>query len=520
MAAGYCRLRGQARHGWGSPEPGKLQYGEAGLRNESGENNKEEKIIMKIESKKLLSILLAAAMVISLFAAMPMTASADSNDAGIRMLGAVTNPVIGSEAGTIANPKTASLTVSNDFDYFGNSQVLPAYYATATVYKDSGFTTAEAINLIVGVNHVYIKVVAEDGTTTLYYDVTVTRQASPTYTATINPTSRTFTGATVGYGSQTVQVFTITNTGTGTLTSLVAALTTGTAFEISTALSGASAASGGTVTVSVRPKTGLTAATYTDTLKITGDNGISISVALSFTVSPVGGSTPGPSGPPAGSGTTASRPAETDIEDEDTPLGGLASFAAFITGYTDNTFRGQETISREEFVNILFKLKNPDALPEADPEAESFADVAPDRWSYDAIEWAKEEGIVDADEDGNFRPAVPITRAEMAVMLTKMEGLTAMAQNTFSDINGHPAKDDILKAVFVGIFNGYPDGTFKPDGSTTRYEAVAALVRYLLGGEPEDETWTDITVHLTDTPRSHWAYKYVALAVAGYTDEI
>jgi hypothetical protein len=105
-----------------------------------------------------------------------------------------------------------------------------------------------------------------------------------TYIASINPESKTYTTATSGYSQQQAQEFTITNTGTGTVTGLSVVLTSGANFEISTALSASSLSAGGTATVSVRPKTGLAAGTYTDTLTITGDNGISLTVSLSFTV--------------------------------------------------------------------------------------------------------------------------------------------------------------------------------------------------------------------------------------------
>lgn len=208
---------------------------------------------------------------------------------------------------------------------------------------------------------------------------------------------------------------------------------------------------------------------------------------------------------------------DMDIEDDDVPLFGLTSFAAFVNGYPNNTFLGGNTINREEFVNILFKLKNPLELPEADVDAPTFNDVAPGRWSYDAIEWAVEEGIVEAGADGSFRPKNKLTRAELAEMLVKAEDLTEAAENTFSDIADHPLRDDILKAVEAGIFTGYTDGTFRPDAATSRYELVAAMVRYLLDGEPTDEMWEDINLPFTDVARTFWAYKYLALAATGYT---
>ncbi|HRX09628.1 MAG TPA: hypothetical protein P5559_10800, partial [Candidatus Limiplasma sp.] len=68
------------------------------------------------------------------------------------------------------------------------------------------------------------------------------------------------------------------------LTNLSTALTTGTSFEISTALSSSTIAASGTATVSVRPVTGLAAGTYTDHLVITGDSVVTLSATLSFTV--------------------------------------------------------------------------------------------------------------------------------------------------------------------------------------------------------------------------------------------
>ncbi|MGE4352871.1 MAG: S-layer homology domain-containing protein [Oscillospiraceae bacterium] len=110
-----------------------------------------------------------------------------------------------------------------------------------------------------------------------------------TYAATVSPDSKTFSSAKVGYSTRTAEEFTVTNTGTGTITSLSAALSDGTNFEISTALSADSLEPGGTATVSVRPKDGLAKGTYTDTLTITGSN-LSLSASLSFTVKKSSGS--------------------------------------------------------------------------------------------------------------------------------------------------------------------------------------------------------------------------------------
>ena len=98
--------------------------------------------------------------------------------------------------------------------------------------------------------------------------------------------SHTFTSAVEGYGNTEMErTFYIVNTGTGTLTGLAAAITTGNAaFEISTALSGNTVNPGEMVTVGIRPVTGLATGTHNGVLTVTGNNGINLTVNLSFEV--------------------------------------------------------------------------------------------------------------------------------------------------------------------------------------------------------------------------------------------
>jgi len=243
-----------------------------------------------------------------------------------------------------------------------------------------------------------------------------------------------------------------------------------------------------------------------------------------ITPSPTPTPTPTPGGggttqPPSGGGGSIAVPpivAEIEIEDEEAPLVSGRSFAAFIQGYPDNTFRGANSVSREEFVTIMFRIHNPGNRPQASAANPTFGDVAPGRWSYDAIEWAVGRGIVEVYASGNFRPRDALTRSEMAVMLVNAEGWEEVAQNGFSDIEAHPAREEILKAAAAGIFEGFPDGTFRPDATTTRNELVAAMVRYLFGGELPEAVWVDIVVGFADVQRGHWAFRYIALATTGY----
>lgn len=53
------------------------------------------------------------------------------------------------------------------------------------------------------------------------------------------------------------------------------------------------------------------------------------------------------------------------------------------------------------------------------------------------------------------------------------------AAPVFSDISGHWAEDVIIKYSETGAINGYPDGTFRPDGLVTRAESAKIIVGVL-----------------------------------------
>ncbi|MDF9409626.1 MAG: Cellulosome-anchoring protein precursor [Pelotomaculum sp. PtaB.Bin013] len=146
-------------------------------------------------------------------------------------------------------------------------------------------------------------------------------------------------------------------------------------------------------------------------------------------------------------------------------------------------------------------------LPTGSP---AFTDLSVSDPLYPDVRYLAGKNIISGFPDGSFRPADSITRAEAAKMMALAKGLTPASggAQTFSDVpGGHWAYGVIEAAAQNGLFKGYPDGTFNPDGSITRAEAIALLMR-LSGG-----ALTDKTVEIADVPAGHWAYQQVATAV-------
>lgn len=93
-------------------------------------------------------------------------------------------------------------------------------------------------------------------------------------------------------------------------------------------------------------------------------------------------------------------------------------------------------------------------------------------------------GIVDGYPDGTFKPNNPITRAEMAklvIVALGLEGVAEFATNlsVFSDMDNNWAKKFVNVAESKGIIKGFPDGTFGPSKEITYAEAITFLVRAL-----------------------------------------
>ncbi|MBU0981637.1 septal ring lytic transglycosylase RlpA family protein [Patescibacteria group bacterium] len=83
----------------------------------------------------------------------------------------------------------------------------------------------------------------------------------------------------------------------------------------------------------------------------------------------------------------------------------------YIEGYTDGTFKPMNPISRAEAIKII--MKSSESLPEANLSTPlDFPDLDKNAWYISYIEDAFERGIVAGNDDGTFNPDGTINRAE------------------------------------------------------------------------------------------------------------
>ena len=91
-------------------------------------------------------------------------------------------------------------------------------------------------------------------------------------------------------------------------------------------------------------------------------------------------------------------------------------------------------------------------------------------------------GVVNGYPDGTYKPNGTITRAEMTKLLVEALGHGDLAQgseSSFKDAKGKWYDGHVAMATGLDIVNGYPDGTFKGDNAISYQEAIVMTLRAL-----------------------------------------
>lgn len=155
----------------------------------------------------------------------------------------------------------------------------------------------------------------------------------------------------------------------------------------------------------------------------------------------------------------------------------------YIDGYKNKpegtlSFKPNQNITRAEFVRYFVKSKELFLSNNTVSEFTDLNDIGKDNLTY--IITAVEYGLINGYPDGTFRPKATITRAEIAAILSRSEILKPMDGTAFTDVTGDYWANDAIRAVQqAGLFNGYEDGSFRPDQKMTRGEAVAVIYRLI-----------------------------------------
>jgi hypothetical protein len=149
------------------------------------------------------------------------------------------------------------------------------------------------------------------------------------------------------------------------------------------------------------------------------------------------------------------------------------------------TFGPNLSMSRGMLVTVLGRLAKADVSGYAN--ANSFSDVPADRYYAPYVAWAQANAIVSGVSGDAFAPDAPITRQDLAAVLTNYARFTGRplpvkrAYEEFADaadiaVYAKASVESVAKAAIIG---GKPGNLFDPGGDATRAEVAAMLRRYI-----------------------------------------
>ena len=145
-----------------------------------------------------------------------------------------------------------------------------------------------------------------------------------------------------------------------------------------------------------------------------------------------------------------------------------------------------------------------------------FTDVEKN-WAYPGIQYCVTHGIMGGMGDGTFAPTGTTTRAQIVQILYNLEGTPAVSGTTpFTDLTANWYKPAILWAYQNNVVAGTSPTTFDPDQPVTREQIAVILTQYMFHVLKMERTWTpaDLSKFPDGANVSSWAKEAMQDAVA------
>ena len=157
-----------------------------------------------------------------------------------------------------------------------------------------------------------------------------------------------------------------------------------------------------------------------------------------------------------------------------------AAAEGYLAGGGDGIFSPGRNITRGELVTLLYRYSGGAAGEHGAP----FEDVTEDKYYFEPVAWAYNNGIMSGCGDGLFHPERGASRQEMAVIFYNFLGNRGLLTGggtveQFADSGkiGSWAREAVGYMSAAGLLQGNGRREFQPGSSTTRAQAVAVLMR-------------------------------------------
>ena len=154
-------------------------------------------------------------------------------------------------------------------------------------------------------------------------------------------------------------------------------------------------------------------------------------------------------------------------------------------GMSATTFQPNGTLSRAMAVQIFYNLEGqPDISDEN--LGYPYEDVNAQAWYGDAVYWARITGVATGYGDGTFQPTDSITRQEFAQMLYNYAKYKDYDLSAEGDLSQFPDSGSVADWAEIAmewangneLINGHDNGTIDAVGAGTRAQAASILMRF------------------------------------------
>lgn len=154
-----------------------------------------------------------------------------------------------------------------------------------------------------------------------------------------------------------------------------------------------------------------------------------------------------------------------------------ATETGIVSGTTETTFSPKEPCTAAQAVTFLWRAAgSPEPLSTESP----FTDLAPDAYYYKAVLWAAEHDITMGTTESTFSPDKTVSRSQFITLLYRtFGGAERVEKQPFEDIPADAYyRDAVAWAYSKGVTRGVTNTAFQPLRSCDRGQIVTFLYRY------------------------------------------
>ncbi|PLS17820.1 hypothetical protein CVD28_08965 [Bacillus sp. M6-12] len=141
--------------------------------------------------------------------------------------------------------------------------------------------------------------------------------------------------------------------------------------------------------------------------------------------------------------------------------------------------------------------------------AGEYSDIPQSHFAYEAVKQLSTQDIIQGFEDQTFRPASSVTRGQAAAIINRVLKQTPADTSSYKDVPSSARfAIDIAAIKELGIINGFPDGTFRPESTMTRAQMAVIVQNAFKLNEKNVATAESV---YSDVPSTYWAYNAIVM---------